>query len=332
MPRRTRTVARDLIRRLPLWPLAALVVVGLLTAVAFADTPAYQKRLDAFQRKASAARSRLGLDHNQACTRYPTPEMTFDEKVKARPGQTFTVHATGQFVKGTEFVFDDDNVTVVRASTTPTTATVVGRVGKAMMPGSVELMAVSPVCGAQDDAEALEVEATTEWRVTLDNGWKLHLVAEGLGDGPKCTGTWSYRGKTRKLPCALKLSGNGGYEADLGAASDVQDLMNRGMKVMSDPGVLKSQKELGKVVAGMSKCSSLPTDAQMACIKKVNRKMQVLNAKMKAAQDAAMHKAMKGVFGCLEVDLDVQGHAVTAQGNHCGDPASVNGKGTVRLR
>jgi hypothetical protein len=112
----------------------------LLLGIVYVQTSRFNERTQAIVKQCQADRQRLGIDQQQAGRKYPAPMITSCPLLRLAPGSTGEVVVRGTFRAGTTFLFDNDQVEVVKEELKPGTpeseyrATV--KVARGASPGS----------------------------------------------------------------------------------------------------------------------------------------------------------------------------------------------------
>jgi hypothetical protein len=157
---------------------SALIVFG----IARAASSHYVERRNAFYQSQEAERKRLGLaDWAQVKAKYPTPEITLCRAIHMAPGTTGEVTVRGKFSPGSGFLFENDDVEIVKESATATEYHATVRVPAGIGPTYSPLHVIAAVSGieASPPCPAVYVGGKYEWDFTAQNGWLIKLSPRG---------------------------------------------------------------------------------------------------------------------------------------------------------
>ena len=183
-------------KQLSMWTMVAicaLVVFG----IARAANSHYAERRSAFFASLEGERKKLGLtDWAQVKAKYPTPEITLCRAVHVAPGGTAEVAVRGKFVPGSKFLFENDDVEVLKESATATEYRATVKVAAGIGPSYSPLHVFAAMSGieASPPCPAVYIGGKYEWDFTAQNGWQIKLRPKGDpfpkdGSGPITTYT-----------------------------------------------------------------------------------------------------------------------------------------------
>ena len=147
-----------------------LFALGLCRAAKFR----FQDKEEAIRKQAREQLAALGITRDAAKAKYPTPEIRMTTKACMLPGGTGEVVVTGKFPTGSSFVFENDNVEVVKENATATEYRATLKAATGIGPQSAALLVVTPVTAItarQDDAAV--VAGRYEWTMNAANGWRV---------------------------------------------------------------------------------------------------------------------------------------------------------------
>jgi hypothetical protein len=154
----------------------ALLVIG----IARASTNRYAERRNALLASLAAERQRLGLSDSKALfAQYPTPEITLCQPAHVAPGGTAAATVRGKFAPGTQFLFENDDVDVVKENATATEYHATVKAGAGVGPGYAQLHIFTPVSGGTNACTAVYIGGRYEWNFTAPNGWRIKVHAKG---------------------------------------------------------------------------------------------------------------------------------------------------------
>jgi len=299
--------------------------VLLIFGIARASNSHYAEHRTAFFEAQEAERKRLGLtDWAQVRAKGPTPEITLCHAAHLTPGATGDVAIGGKFAPGSKFLFENDDVEVVKENATATEYHATVRVASGIGPAYSPLHVFSPVSGIEAKCPAVYIGGKYEWDFTAQNGWRIKLypasdVFPKEGSDPVVQYTAEfYRGTESKpfevralsLGLAGTLYGNsygGGLAQSASASGGSQPDMQKIMQKMSDPSTSPEERE---------KLATQMMDLQQQMIQ------QVQSAQQQQQKDAE--------FGCQSMNFSGSADPVEGQVS-CGPNGNLKIKGTRRF-
>jgi hypothetical protein len=316
-------------RQLTTWSavaVSALTVFG----IARAANSHYAERRSAFYQAQEAERQRLGItDWSQVKGKYPTPEITLCRAAHMAPGTTAEVMVRGKFVAGSKFLFENDDVEVMKESATTTEYHATVRVPAGIGPTYSPLHVIAAVSGieASPPCPAVYVGGKYEWDFTAQNGWLIKVRAKGdtfPKDGAEGVAYYTaqfYRPNESKpfevRDISLGLGGplygsnySGGFQEPAGGAGDPAANMEQLMKKAFDPSTSSEERE---------KLMQKVSEAQQAMISKMSDQ----KAMMQQQQEQGKKDAE---FGCKNMNFNASADAVDGQIS-CGQNV-----GTIRIK
>ena len=161
----------------------AAFVVGILLVlgIARASNSHYAEQRTAFFQSQEAESQRLGLtDRKEISARYPTPEITLCHPAHLMPGTTANLTVRGKFVPGSKFLFENDDVEVVKENATATEYQATLRVPSSVGPGYSPLHVFAAISGYEATVPAaVYIGGKYEWDFTVENGWRIKLHPAG---------------------------------------------------------------------------------------------------------------------------------------------------------
>jgi hypothetical protein len=160
----------------------AVFVVGILLVlgIARASNSHYAEQRTAFFQSQEAESQRLGLtDRKQISVRYPTPEIKLCHPAHLTPGTTANLTVRGKFVPGSKFLFENDDVEVVKENATAAEYQATLRVPSSVGPGYSPLHVFAAVSGYEATCPAVYIGGKYEWDFTAQNGWRIKLHPAG---------------------------------------------------------------------------------------------------------------------------------------------------------
>jgi hypothetical protein len=295
--------------------LTVFATLLIATAVVRAASDARQQRVDAIYRAAAEQRKKLGLDEARARKAYPTPEMTFEQSLEVAPGAKAKLVVPGRFTKGTAFVFESDDVTVLSEKVSDRRYEAEIQVRADALPGEVYLAAYAPVSAASVGVTALEIVARYQWDLSLANGDRMRLrIGPKDDNGRNCRIEWTRAGKPW-LKTATTIDAYDGEVQIHVAPSDVSE-------DDEGEGPLGLTPDQQAAFAEYQKCTDLPEDDQFDCVAKIAQKY----ADKERAEEEARHAELSTKCGSLSLRLT--GTKVNGTFIPCGEDAPVKVTGT----
>ncbi len=287
---------------------AVFVLLGL--AVCRAAKFRFQEREEAIRAECRAEMQKQGLTMGAAKAKYPTPEIHLVSGGCVRPGATGEVVVKGKFSPGTRFVFENDNLEVLKENLTATEYRATVKAAPGIGPQTANLVAISPVTGTTvQHQRAVTVSAPVEFLLNASNGWKV--IGRPRGAKPCAPGqtgesfelhffrpgeTAPFEKRLATLNHSLYSRENyylsiGGDAAQQGQIEDSVALMQR----LADPKLTNAQRE--QILQQIQK-----------------QQAQMLATMSKAADPANIKKIQQQQeeFGCNGIYLEVL--ASTAKG------------------
>lgn len=301
------------------------VIFLLLGGIMHASKSRYEEQRKAILEQCATEQKRLGLtDRKTVFAKYPTPEITLCRIARIVPGGTAEVVTKGKFAPGTKFLFDNDNVEVVKEAVTASEYRASIRVPKGLGPGIADLEAFAPVSAGHARCRALYIGGRYEWDFTADNGWKIRLkmVDEGFngkGEPEPVYRIEFYRGteakpfEVRDLKMGIWSVQRGSYQGSISesaadSASLEAEMERLSQKVMD---MTLSQKERDKIA------------------KRLNELMAKMMQEAEKAADPKYWQEMekkKQEFGCYAISFWLKPDG-TVEGNmSCGEKVGRQGQ------
>ena len=160
-----------------------VVSLVLLWGVVRAATSRYNEQRDAIINQCDAEQDRLGLSEDALRAKYPTPELTFCRFTRVLPGGSAEVVTRGKFQAGTKFLFDNDQIELVKEALAVGTgqkeseyrATI--KVAQSAGPDYAgTLSSFQPVRCITTRCLAVYIGGKYEWEFAANNGWRLKLT------------------------------------------------------------------------------------------------------------------------------------------------------------
>jgi hypothetical protein len=290
-----------------------IVLVAVLTmfslALGRAGLLRFQEKERALRAECQGELQKLGISRDAAKVKYPTPSIGLVTSGCLLPGGTTEVVVKGKFAPGTKFVFENDNIEVIKESLVggEYRATVKAAAGTGSQTAAV--VAITPVTCLTARAErAVTVGGKFEWILDADNGWRMvartpaNRACPAPSAGDDTYDMLFYRkGETnpfekRKATLYYEPYSSTNYrfsisQDDLDANAGMED-METLMKQMMDPKLTDAQR-----------------DQVIKRVEQVQRQMEANMQKMTDPSYVQQQEAKRKQFGCQSIDLAVQGGA-----------------------
>lgn len=308
-------------------------------AVTYADSvraadPAYQKKIDALMKKAQADRKAKGLDNNptKLSTAYPAPEISL-KPIDACPGATIPLTLTGKFPAGTAFVVQSDDVELKDEKSAENSWEGKLAVKPTATPQSVELLAISPVSGAQRALTALHIGCKQVWSFVLDTGEVLTVRAEFKGGKSAATGEGEWT-KPGAKPDAneYEIQGSWGsftFNRVVPQAEGAQR-MQAMQQALIGPQGREISKRRNKANLALDECThkwAADGPKMIECLAPVQAEMNAVTKE----QETLMRRSAGGPrLGCEQVTVDSTDGKLTGMGDRCADGKTHKVTGSVK--
>ncbi len=266
-----------MLRRMCVVVTVLLVGLGLVRAATFK----FQEKTKAVLEACSKESKQLGLSKEAAFAREPSPTITLVTGSRLAPGRANQFTISGTFSPRTEFIIENDNITVTNETLTRTQYRATASVAPGTGPQTAALMAIAPISGGTARLSgALIVDAKTEWTMDTSNGWRITArpageVKEGIEPEFPYELSFFRKGETTAF---AKRSATLHYdmwssvepytfaieEETPAATLDMESLVKR----MQDPKLTDAQrdqlmKDMQKVTANMQKMADPANIAKM---------------------------------------------------------------------
>jgi len=317
--------------------LAAAAALPLALAAAADGVPAWQAKLDAFEKTGAAERKKLGLDRNPDAlrARYPTPEVTFGERTRVCPGATGDVKLGGKVQEGSLVVARSADAEIVSGARTRDGSWAGKiRISPQAAPGLVPVVVVAPVSTIESQGSPVLVGC--RYTLTLDVGGDA-LVVKGDLDFDE---NWVMNGEWRR---GGKVLGKADYQAQHGegslSLSQVQSPEEMQQQMGGFTGMMESKawKDLdARTNVEMKKleaCGKLPPEKLGPCFAGPQKELEKLNTERQALVAKAELEGAPA-FGCRSLRLSLragklEGAAEQCAGKRPNDRVELTGKYTA---
>ncbi|MCX6626403.1 MAG: hypothetical protein NTW28_02060 [Candidatus Solibacter sp.] len=290
---------RSITKRILCAGVVLLFALGLCRAAKFR----FQDKEDAVRKQAREQLAALGITRDAAKAKYPTPEIRMTTKACMMPGETGEVVVRGKFAPGSNFIFQNDNLEVVKESQTGAEYRATLKAAQGIGPQTAALLVVTPVTAitARQDTAAV-VAGRYEWTMNAANGWRV-VAQSPPGDSCAAGAQQTYNvqffrnGETTPFEKRTATLYHSIYE---------QTAYSFSMSQQDN-----SALAMGEFTALMQKLSDPKlTDAQRDALMKNMEKMQAaMTAEMtKMADPANIAKAQQKAldFGCERISIGIQ--------------------------
>lgn len=168
----------NLHKRMMMGAVLVLAALALGRAAAFR----FQETENAFRQACKAELQKLGIERDAAKARYPTPYIASVSSGCLLPGATAEVAVAGKFVPGTKFIFQNDNIQIVKESLSGSEYRATLKAAPGIGPQTADLMVVSPVtCITVQQPRAIAVGGKYQWNLQAANGWRIEARPAGGG-------------------------------------------------------------------------------------------------------------------------------------------------------
>lgn len=157
---------------------AALFVfcAGLTRAVVFK----FREKETAFREAARAKLKASGMTYGVAKITYFTPQVGLVISACVSPGGTAEVSVKGKFAPGTKFIFENDNVNVLKESLTATEYRATVQAPPNIGPQTANVRIMSDYTALSAEAmNVLQIGGNWEWNINAGNGWKVIARSRG---------------------------------------------------------------------------------------------------------------------------------------------------------
>jgi hypothetical protein len=306
---------------------AALLVLGLGRAARFR----FQEKQEAAYQACRAELQKLGLTQAAAKARFPTPYIKESSHGCLQPGSTGEVVVKGTFPPGTKFVFENDNIEVVKESVVANEYRATVKIASGIGPQSAGVVAISPSCVSARLQNAVTVGGKFEWTMESKNGWRIVArprASQACGKSPQERAEYEmsfYRnGEAKPFERRKATLGYSMYEKtnynfmierqSLDSQSGMENYMAL-MQKMSDPKLTPAQRE-----------------ALMKQVQQAATAMQADMAKMTDPAYVKKQQEQEAQFGCGNMQLAVESGGNLTGEMSCGQAAGgrIGLAGTMR--
>jgi hypothetical protein len=281
---------------------AAKLIVFVLFCLALGRAAAFkfQEKEDAMFKACREQLQKMGMTRGQAKTKYPTPQIGMVSSGCIIPGGAGEVVVKGSFVAGTNFVFENDNLEVLKESSAANEYRATVKAAPGIGPQSAGLRAIVPVTGLSTTyVNAVRIGGKFEWNMESGNGWKITAAPKGTDlCGDKYEMLFFRKGETnpfekREATLYHDMYSKDNYRFSISNADQTlqagQEDMASLFKKMSDPKLTDQQRD--------------------ALMKQMQKAQEQTMAQAKMMSDPAYIKKIQEQqqqFGCQSMLLAVQ--------------------------
>jgi hypothetical protein len=162
-----------MMRRLGIVGLQIVTGILLFWGVTHAALSKYQQKDRALREACRAERAKL-TPQQQTQLQCSTPEISLVSHVMVKPGETAEVAINGKFPAGTSFVFQSDNIEVLKESSNANAYRATIKAASDSGPRTVSINALIPLCCKSGYlSHALTIAGNNAWDFQAVNGWKV---------------------------------------------------------------------------------------------------------------------------------------------------------------
>jgi hypothetical protein len=285
--------------------LSAAVLVLFCLALCRAAVYRFREKEEAIRKACIEDAQRTGLPRDALKAKYPTPEIHLTSGGCVLPGGTGEVVVKGKFAPGTRFIFEDDNLEVVKESLVGGEYRATLKAATGIGPQSAGLLAITPVTALTVHKDnAVQVGGRYEWTMQAGNGWRVVARSQG---GQTCAATeygafpyelLFYRpGETspfekRSAKLYHSLWERTNYRLSISQEDSAADAGMQGYtdlaRKLSDPKLTNAQRQ--QVMVQLQQAQA----AMMANVKKMSDPAYIQAQQAKRLE-----------FGCERIDLEV---------------------------
>jgi hypothetical protein len=170
----------------------AAVMILFALAVVRAASFRYQEQEKAFRAAAMAELQKLGLTRDAAKAKFPTPEIHKVSRACLLPGATGEIVIRGKFSPGSKFIFQNDNIEVVKENLTPVEYRATLKAAPGAGPQTANVNVISPSLIYAQSMDAVMIGGRYEWKMEAANGWRVIARPSRAGACPENAGRDTY--------------------------------------------------------------------------------------------------------------------------------------------
>ena len=254
--------------------------------------------------------------------KYPTPEIRIVSAACLQPGGTGEVVIQGNLPPNSKFVFENDNIEVLKESVTAGVHRITLKAAAGTGPQTANVTALTPNCRSARADNAVVVTGKYEWVMNAANGWKI--VARSPS-GKSCGGpptpgdpydlAFYRRGETTPFEMRSATLYFSVYE-DTNYRFNVSN---------EDPAVKAGTEDFTNLMQKLAdpKLSDAQRDAIMKRLTAAQAQMQANMQKMMDPTYAKAQQAKREEFGCERIELKAPGPNFTGR-MRCSQKVGIN--------
>ena len=295
----------------------------------------YQEKIKTIRGANEAARQKLGLPMAQLKAKYPTPEIGMVSSGCLLPGETTEVVVRGKFAPDTKFVFETDNLEVVKESQAGNEYRATVKAAQGIGPMSAALSVITPVSGIMTrQSDVVTVGGRYEFALEAKNGWKINAVSDAA------------------TKCGVTKMSDASYDVKFFKPGQAQPFETRDAKLSYDQWSLSNymfrvndagptgDDPTAKLTALMKQMSNpnLTSDQRNKLMQELPKLQEQMQAQMKQMQSpgamqayVAAEEKKKKEFGCGYIDLSVKGGSATGRMRCGANVGTVEVSGAMKL-
>lgn len=283
---------------------ATLVVLGL--GIGRAAMQKFREKEQEIRRVCRDEAQKTGLSGAPLKAKYPTPEISMVSSGCLLPNSSAEVVIKGKFPPGTKFVFENDNLEVLKETLTANEYRATIKAPDGIGPQTAAVMAISPVsCITARKDRAVTVGGKYEFTLNASNGWRVVARSPAAKACPDAAGEDVYEMKfyrkdeakefeSRKATLHFTVYEQTNFRFSMSqesaAAGSAQAEMMELMKKVSDPKLTEAQRD--------------------QAMKRIEAVQQRVMAEMQQMSDPSYIKKVeeqRKQFGCESLSLEVAG-------------------------
>lgn len=268
----------------------------------------FRQQEDAFRDTCRAELQKLGLTRDAAKTKYPTPEIAMVSTACLLPGGTGEVVVKGKFVPGSKFIFENDNIEVVKENLTATEYRATVKAAAGIGPQAAGLVVISPVTAiTAQRGNAVKVGGKYEWTMESANGWKI--VARSRNT--QACGDSSSEQQPYEVAFYKKGEGTPFEKRDAELYFSLWEKTNYRFRVSSADAQAKAEQDDQQALIKKMMDPKLSNAERQKLTEQLQKAMQAKVAKMSDAaaikQEAQKQEERRQQFGCEQIELEYPG-------------------------
>ena len=285
--------------------------MGVLVLVGLGLTRAASSR---FREKEEAILSACRAQRGTAApaVKLPTPEIHMVSSGCIKPGATGEVVVKGRFPAGTKFVFENDNLEVVKESAMANEYHATVKAAPGMGPQTAAVMGIAPNCRVLRYQDSVAVGGKFEWTMNAANGWKI--VARPVGN--KACGGKTSSEDPYQMSFYRQGEANPFEKRSANLYFSVYERTNYRFSISEeDPAVQAGAQNFTALMMKMQdpKLTSAQRDKLMEQLQQMQVQMQADMQKMTDPAYIRAQEAKKLEFGCRRIELVAQGGSFTGE-------------------